>query len=135
MSADTGSRGHVATPGEPLSGLERMVLSRAFARLDVVALGAAVGSVAGLGLFLATVVLLVRGGSLVGLHLSRLRFFLPGYEVTWLGSVIGLVEGAIAGFALGALVATLWNLYHRFFVGYVMARERRREIRRELQEL
>lgn len=123
-------------PGAPAEARrERIMLSRAFARIDAVAMGAAVGAVAGAGLFLATVWLLVQGGTLVGLHLNRLSNFLPGYEVTWLGSLVGLAGGAILGFVAGALLALLWNAYHRMFVALIVARERARDVRRELQEL
>ena len=114
---------------------EREVIERGFGRLDAVALGLAVGCVAGVGLALVTVVLLVQGGSQVGLHLMRLGYFLPGYAVSWPGVGIGLIDGAVAGFGLGLLIAWLWNAYHRFFVAVVVYRERVRAFRRELQEL
>jgi len=114
---------------------DQQIMERAFGRLDAVAMGLAVGCVAGVGLALATAVLLLQGGSLVGLHLMRLGYFLPGYAVSWPGVGIGLIDGAVAGFVLGLLVAWLWNAYHRFFVAVVVYRERSRAIRRELQEL
>ena len=93
------------------------------------------GTVVGLGLCLGMVALLVQGGSLVGFHLKRLGNFLPGYDASWMGAGIGLVEGAAVGFAIGAFLALLWNAYHRVFMALVFARERSREMRRELQEL
>ncbi len=110
---------------------DRIMLGRAFARLDPLALAVAVGTVSGLGLWIGTAVLLLRGGSFVGLHLSRLSYYLPGYSVSWPGAFLGLVEAGVLGFVLGAAVALAWNLYHRWFVALVVARE----IRRELQEL
>lgn len=114
---------------------ERDVMSRAFGRLDPVALGVAVGVMAGAALALATAVLLWQGGTLVGFHLKRLGYFLPGYTVSWPGVGIGFIDAAVVGFGAGALVAVLWNAYHRLFVAVVVARERARAIRRELQEL
>ncbi len=114
---------------------ERVYLVRAFARVDPVALGVAMGAVVGAGVAVATAVLLLRGGPLVGLHLQRLGFYLPGYSVSWGGARVGLVEGALLGAALGALLAWLWNAYHRMFVALIVARERARQFRRELQEL
>lgn len=99
------------------------------------ALGAATGIVAGTALFLATAVLLLRGGAFVGLHLSRLGYFLPGYTVSWAGACVGLAEAAVLGFASGAALALLWNAYHRVFVALVVAREHARDVQRELQEL
>ena len=123
------------TAAEALGPRDRQIMERAFGRLDAVALGLAVGCVTGVGLALATAALLVQGGSLVGLHLMRLGYFLPGYAVSWPGVGIGLIDGAVAGFALGVMVAWLWNAYHRFFVAAVVYRERVRAVRRELQEL
>ena len=114
---------------------ERVYLVRAFGRVDSVALGVAMGAVIGSGVAVATAVLLLRGGPLVGLHLQRLGFYFPGYSVSWGGALVGLVEGALLGAALGALLAWLWNAYHRMFVALVVARERARQFRRELQEL
>ena len=124
-----------AMPRSSVSGAERAAISQAFARLDVFALACAVGLVAGLGLSLATFALLAKGGQDVGLHLSRLGYFLPGYSVSWMGVFLGFFQGGAIGFALGALLATMWNLYHNVFVAFLIARDRSREMRRELQEL
>ncbi len=126
---NSGSRGR--TP----EMAERLILSRAFARLDPLALGVAMGLVCGAGLALATAGLLVKGGPYVGLHLMRLSYYLPGYSVSWTGVFVGLAEGAVVGFALGALLALFWNAYHRMFVALVVARGRARDVQRELQEL
>jgi hypothetical protein len=115
--------------------VERVMLSRAFSRLDPVALGVAVGGVCGVGLAVATAVLLLQGGVFVGLHLQRLAYYLPGYSVSWSGAGVGLVEAGLLGAALGASLAWIWNAYHRMFVALVVWRERARDRRRELQEL
>lgn len=114
---------------------ERVMLLRAFSRLDPLALGVAIGVLFGVGIAIATAVLLIESGAAVGLHLYRLAFYLPGYEVSWPGAFIGLFEGGIAGGLLGAALAWLWNGYHRMFVALVLLRERGRDMRRELQEL
>jgi hypothetical protein len=111
------------------------MISRAFARLDPLALGVAVGVLSGVGLFGMTAVLLLRGGIAVGRHLGRLNNYLIGYDVSWVGALVGLVEGAMLGFLLGVGVALLWNAYHGLFIWIVVARERRRDLRRVLQEL
>ncbi|MDX2044254.1 MAG: FAD-dependent oxidoreductase [Acidobacteriota bacterium] len=85
------------------------IIQTAFARLDGVALGVALGVVIGVGLFLATMILLLKGGEFVGPRLGLLRNFLPGYEVTWGGSLIGLAEGSLLGFGLGFFIASLRN--------------------------
>jgi hypothetical protein len=114
---------------------ERLLLSRAFARLDPLAMGAAVGLVSGPLLSIATAVLLLQGGTYVGVHLGRLAYYLPGYSVTWPGVLVGLFDGAVVGGVLGVALALLWNAYHRLFVKLVVARERSRKVRQELQEL
>jgi hypothetical protein len=88
--------------------LEEMVLGRA-TRLNVVANGIAIGLICGLGLFLATIILVVKGGAEVGPHLWLLSQYLPGYQVTVLGSFVGLAYGLIAGFIVGGLIAYLYN--------------------------
>jgi hypothetical protein len=88
---------------------EEQIIRRAFARLDPVALGAAFAFVAGFGLFLATAVLLLRGGPTVGSTLSLLGQFLVGFRVSWPGAVVGSLEGGAVGFALGYAAAELRN--------------------------
>lgn len=73
-------------------------------RFNLLAVGVAIGAMSGVILWVATVVLLLRGGENVGLHLNLLAVFFPGYSVTWAGSWIGLVWGFIAGAVSGALV-------------------------------
>ncbi|HQR32081.1 MAG TPA: NAD(P)/FAD-dependent oxidoreductase [Blastocatellia bacterium] len=89
--------------------LADQLIQKAFAKLDPVALGVAVGTVVGAGLLLATIVLLLKGGTFIGPRLGLLRNFLIGYDVTWLGSLVGLVEGSVGGFALGYAAASFRN--------------------------
>ena len=63
-------------------------LSAALATLNARAWGISVGLLMGLGLFISTNVLVLRGGEIVGPHLGLLGVFLPGYRVTFLGSLI-----------------------------------------------
>lgn len=105
---------------------ERLIVARAFADLDAIALGVAFGTVFGSILWVATAVLLLRGGADVGFHLQRLAYYLPGYSVTWPGAFLGFAEAGLVGFVLGASVALLWNVYHHAFRGLVIARQTRR---------
>ena len=90
------------------SAAERVIIE-AFARLDRTALGLAVGTLSGLGVFLATIVLIIKGGEVVGPNLALLGQFFFGYTVTVTGAFIGLVYGFIVGFVVGWLIALLRN--------------------------
>ena len=63
----------------------------------------------GLGLFLATNVLVLKGGPNPGPHLSLLKVYFPGYRVTFLGSLIGFVYAFVVGYALGRLIGAFYN--------------------------
>jgi protoporphyrinogen oxidase len=84
-------------------------IERAYARYDPVALGASLAVVLGGGLFLATTLLLLRGGEDVGVHLSLLGNYFVGYKVSWPGALVALVQGGIAGFLFGFLLAKAVN--------------------------
>ena len=83
---------------------EDKVIEVAFAKIDPFALGVAVGVVSGLGIFMASAILFLRSGPVVGPTLSLLGNYLFGFEVTWVGAVIGLFEGGMLGFAVGPLL-------------------------------
>ena len=93
----------------PEMGPVEKELTRVFMRIDRVALGLAAGAVGGLGLFLATLVLVLRGGPVIGPTLGLLGQYFPGYSVTAGGSLVGLFYGYVCGFALGWFFATLRN--------------------------
>jgi protoporphyrinogen oxidase len=101
------SRVTVSVPASS-AGEDDMILS-AFARLDPLALGTALGVVSGLGFFLATAVLLIRGGGVVGPMLALLEHYLAGFETNWVGACLGMIEVGVIGFALGYAVAHLRN--------------------------
>jgi hypothetical protein len=93
-----------------MTSREDQLIIQAFARLDRMALGVALGAVCGLGVFLATVLLLLKGGTEPGPTLALLGQYFVGYTVTPVGSLVGLAYGAAAGFLVGWLVAALHNL-------------------------
>ena len=84
-------------------------LLRAVRRVRSRLTGLTLGLLTGAGLFLATAILLVKGGENVGAHLSLLGQFLPGYRVTWPGALLGLVYGFALGFVGGWLVGWIYN--------------------------
>lgn len=96
-------------PTEPAPLTPAELVEAAFARLDPLALGAAIGTGAGLALFLATAGLLVQGGAMVGKTLNLLGYYLYGYGVSWPGAFWGFAQAWIGGFGLGFVVANLRN--------------------------
>jgi hypothetical protein len=92
------------------SPLPGEILVRAFARVDQMALGLAIGVVAGLCVFAATAILLLKGGDPLGPNLALLSQYIPGYAVTWAGSLVGAAAGFMIGFAVGWTIALLRNL-------------------------
>ena len=94
---------------EHLTPLEEKLLRKRLARAHEQGWGIAAGLFFGMGLALATAVLLVRGGENLGAHLALLRVYFPGYSVTWLGCVVGFVYAFVAGYAFGRSVAAIYN--------------------------
>jgi len=78
-------------------------------RLNARAWGIAVGLLFGLGIFFATVLLVVKGGPTVGPHLGLIGQFLPGYRVTWGGAFIGFVYLFVIGYAVGRIIGWVYN--------------------------
>lgn len=78
-------------------------------RLNARAWGISVGLLMGGGLFLATILLVIRGGPNVGQHLSLLGVFFPGYGVTWLGAFVGFIYGFVLGYGLGRIIGSVYN--------------------------
>lgn len=96
---------------EPVAAPEptEVELRRAIQRLNARAWGIAVGLLGGLGLFIATNVLVIKGGPNVGAHLGLLSQYFPGYRVTFVGSFIGFVYMFVLGYILGRLIGTVYN--------------------------
>jgi hypothetical protein len=81
-------------------------------KLRVRALGVALGLAWGLYVLLSTLWLiwLGKGGEIVAL-----KQLYPGYETTYLGALVGFIWGFVDGFIGGALVAWLYNQFHKIF--------------------
>jgi len=90
------------------NGIEKVVLKKLM-HLNAMIVGIILGLFLGLGIFLATIILLIRGGNNIGPHLSLLGQFFIGYQVSFLGSIIGLLYGFILGFSAGYVFALLYN--------------------------
>ena len=88
---------------------EDEVLKKAIAHLNATLLGTVLGLIMGFGLFLATMILVLKGGPAVGRHLTLLNQFFPGYSVTLLGGIIGFFYAFAIGFLIGAALGTVYN--------------------------
>jgi hypothetical protein len=86
-----------------------VVLQNVMLRLNGRAWGIAMGLLFGLCLFVATNVLVLKGGPEVGPHLSLLSNYLPGYSVSFGGSIIGFIYLFVIGYAVGRLIGTVYN--------------------------
>ncbi len=88
---------------------EEEILQHALLRLNARAWGIAFGLLLGGGLFIATNVLVLKGGPTVGQHLQLLSVFFPGYRVTFLGSFVGFIYAFVLGYAIGRLIGVVYN--------------------------
>jgi len=84
-------------------------LNAAILRLNGRAWGIAAGLLLGGGLFIATNILVLKGGANVGKHLRLLAVFFPGYSVTFVGSIIGFIYAFVLGYAVGRLIGGVYN--------------------------
>ena len=100
----------------------------AFAQIDEIGLGTAVGIVGALYIWLPTTWLLVRGlqGSVSDLQLLSQYFI--GYTVSWSGAFVGLLYGSALGFIIGWLVAFLRNKFLRLYLYLIKLMEEVRSL-------
>ena len=88
--------------------LERLVEHRLL-RVNALSFGVVTGLLGGFGLFLATNWLVLRDGSHPGPHLGLLGQYFVGYEVTFLGSLVGFVYAFVVCFAAAWTGASLYS--------------------------
>ena len=100
---------------EPLGGTmtqkseHETEVSQAIARIKTNALAVVGAIMGGLGVFVITAWLLIKGGPKVGEHLQLLSNYFIGYSVTWWGSIVGLCYGALYGAVIGWAVGVIYN--------------------------
>ncbi|MGH9946539.1 MAG: hypothetical protein ACRD6X_05005 [Pyrinomonadaceae bacterium] len=85
------------------------LIAESLAKLDAIALGISIGTLFALVIFLATNILILKGGDEIGRNLSLLNQYFIGYDVSFWGSLVGLVYGFATGLVLGFLIAFLRN--------------------------
>jgi hypothetical protein len=88
---------------------EDEIITTVVVRLNAVTTGLALGALFGTGLFLATIFLVLKGGANPGPHLSLLGQYLPGYAVTFGGSVVGFLYAFLIGFLSGFALGSVYN--------------------------
>jgi hypothetical protein len=88
---------------------EEEQIEKAVVVLNAKLLGVVLGFLLGLGLFLATIFLVLKGGPNVGQHLNLLSQFYPGYSVSYSGSLVGFLYGMVTGFVIGAVLGGIYN--------------------------
>jgi hypothetical protein len=84
-------------------------LSHRVQKLQTMVLAFVLAVLGGLGLFVMTAWLLVKGGSNVGYHLQLLGQYFPGYTVSWSGAFLGFLYGALLGAISGGLIGSIYN--------------------------
>ncbi len=113
-----------ANLNENTAEIESEQIVQTLAKIDSLALGAALGIVFALGIFLVTNLLIIKGGEKIGPNLALLGQFFPGYNVTFGGSLIGLLYGFVSGFAVGWLIAVIRNIVIKIYLQIINVRQK-----------
>jgi protoporphyrinogen oxidase len=111
----------------------REAFAEAFAKLDRLAFGLSMGAMTGLLIFLATIILVLKGGEVVGPNLQLLNQYFPGYSVTGSGSILGLCYGFVTGFVGGWGFAFLRNVSVFLYTALIQRRAERLLLRNLLE--
>jgi len=100
-----------ASPSKPVTSAQgvKEAIFKEVIRANRNVLGLTLGMLFGFGLFLATNILVLKGGPRVGANLQLLNQFFPGYRVTFGGSFLGLMYGFAVGYMSGWVIATVYN--------------------------
>ncbi len=106
-----------------------------FSKLDRVALGTALGIVSSVCLFLATLILVIKGGPDAGATLGLLSHYYPGFAISFWGAVVGGVYGFLTGFVVGYLFAFLRNAVVFVSMAVLKRRAEQRLLRRLLDHI
>jgi len=93
-----------------------IAIIRAFARLDKLAFAISIGAVAGMAIFLATLILILKGGNVIGPNLNLLGQYFIGYTVSIKGAFIGFGYSFLWGFIFGWLFAYLRNFFTGLYI-------------------
>jgi hypothetical protein len=92
-----------------LESADEELLTRAVLQLSGNILGLVLGILASLVIFVATNWLVIKGGPVVGPHLSLLSQYFIGFSVSFVGSLIGMAYAFIVGYLSGISIAWVYN--------------------------
>jgi hypothetical protein len=92
-----------------LTAEEQRILSTVVSEAHEQSWGIAMGLLLGLGLFIATNFLVLKGGEQVGPRLALLSVYFPGYSVSFVGSLVGFVYLFVIGYGIGRSIVTIYN--------------------------
>lgn len=104
-------------------------MQNSFARMGKFAFGISIGMVSGFFLFIATLFLVLKGGAVVGPNLALLGQFLPGYQVSYPGAFIGMINMMAVGFVIGWIFAFFRNLSLAWYIYSVRKKAERGRLR------
>ena len=102
---------------------------------DARALGISVGIVLGCTLALCTLILVARGGDVVGPNLGLLSHYFIGYSVSLSGAFVGGTYAFVVGFSLAYSFAKIRTVLVRAALRWAWNREQRRASRDFLDHL
>jgi uncharacterized membrane protein YdjX (TVP38/TMEM64 family) len=94
---------------DQLNAAEQQAIRKTIARIHETGWGIAFGLLFAVALLAATNILIFKGGPVIGPHLGLLRWYFPGYSVTFTGSLIGAVYAFVVGYGVGRAIATIYN--------------------------
>ncbi len=90
---------------------EAREVERVMMKLNAQAWGVSFGLIFGLGLFIATIILVIKSGENPGQHLELLAVYFPGFRVSTLGAFIGFVYAFVVGYGFGRLIGWVYNMF------------------------
>ncbi|MEQ1727830.1 MAG: hypothetical protein ABL982_05570 [Vicinamibacterales bacterium] len=96
---------------ERITADELEALRRAFERVSARGWGVSLGLLAALGLFVATSILVIKGGPDAGAHLGLLSNYFPGFDITFAGAAVGAAYGLVVGDVAGWSVGAAYNFF------------------------
>lgn len=108
MSATTPEQPESRGSGASIT-VDEEALVKEVIRLSRNVLGLTLGILFAVGIFLATNILIIKGGPNVGAHLQLLSQYFPGYRVTFGGSLLGAGYSFAVGYVSGWVIAAVYN--------------------------